>query len=138
MNDSGSGVKQFTGEMVQTTKDVAKDVKDTVGEAIEQGAQSVVGATLTPQQLQQKQQEDQKKELDRQKQLAYTRGWLKNLETAQQKVRTENKQKEQERLQVQKQEEKVREMKKEEKKKQPINPAVAYAGKAEFKRGVGG
>ena len=26
----------------------------------------------------------------------------------------------------------------EEKKKQPVNPAVAYAGKAEFKRGVGG
>ncbi len=140
------GIGQISEETGETVAEVAKDVKDSVGEAIEQGVQSVVGTTLTHHQIQpastqrgeQNQQEDQKKELDRQKQLSYTRGWLKNLEAAQQKVRMEAKQKEEQRLQSQQQEKQVTEMKKEEKKKQPINPAVAYAGKAEFKRGVGG
>ena len=57
---------------------------------------------------------------------------------AQAKVRMENQQKEQQRLQVQKQEEQATEIKKEEKKRQPVDPAIAYAGKAEIKRGVGG
>ncbi|MBI2017650.1 hypothetical protein HYS92_01220 [Candidatus Daviesbacteria bacterium] len=138
MSDSGGGVKQFAGEMKGAVAEVTKDAKDSVGEAIEQGVQSVVGTQPTPQQVQQKQQEDQKRELDRQKQLVYTRGWLKNLEAEQQKVRKENKQKEQRRLQTEQQEKQTTEMKKEEKKKQPVNPAVAYAGKVEFKRGVGG
>ena len=42
------------------------------------------------------------------------------------------------RLQSQQQEEQVAEIKEEEKKEEPVNPTVAYAGKAEFKRGVGG
>lgn len=132
------GIGQITEEVGETVKEVASDVKDAVGEMVEQGIQSTAGSTLTPQQLQQKQAEDQKKEMDRQKQLAYTRDWLRNLQAEQQKVSMEAKQKEQQRLQAQKQEEQVTEMKKEEKKKQPVNPAVAYAGKAEFKRGVGG
>ena len=41
-------------------------------------------------------------------------------------------------MQAQQQEKQASEIKKEEKKKQPIDPAIAYAGKAEFKRGVGG
>jgi len=124
--------------MVQTAGEVVRDVKDAVGEAIEQGVQSVTSPNLTPQQLQQKQQENQKKELDRQKQLVYTRKWLQDVAQAQEKVRMENKQKEQQRLQNQQQEKQVTEMKKEEKKKQPVNPALAYAGKVEIKRGVGG
>lgn len=111
-------------------------VKDAVGQALEQGVQSVIGSQLTPQpfdsaQGKQKKQEDQK-------QLAYTRKWLGDLQRAQEKVRAENKQKEEQRLQQQQQEKQVTEMKKEEKKKKPVNPAIAYAGKAEFKRGVGG
>ncbi|MBI2315320.1 hypothetical protein HYU93_04685 [Candidatus Daviesbacteria bacterium] len=131
-------IGKFQDEIEQTGGEVVQDIKDSVGEAIEQGIQSATSPQLTPQQLQQKQQEDQQKEIDRQKQLAYTRRWLSDLTVAQQKVRMENKQKEQQRLQAQQQEEQVAEMEKEEKKKQPINPAIVYAGKAEIKRGVGG
>ncbi|HBQ50681.1 hypothetical protein A3B42_04215 [Candidatus Daviesbacteria bacterium RIFCSPLOWO2_01_FULL_38_10] len=124
-------IGQFQDEIEQTSGEVAESVKDSVGEAIEQGVQSVVGTNLTPQQIQEKEQ-------DRQKQLSYTRKWLGDLQRAQEKVRAENKQKEQQRLQAQEEEKKVSEMKKEEKKKKPVNPAIAYAGKVEIKRGVGG
>lgn len=134
MADSGGAVKQFSEEITQTTGEITKDVKDSLGQAIEQGAQSIVGTQLTPQQLQQRQQEDQKN-------LAETRRkieWLKKLDQEQKMVREQNKQKETQRFQSQKEEKQVTEMKKEEKKKQPVNPAIAYAGKVEFKRGVGG
>lgn len=125
-------IGQFQDEIEQTSGEVVEDAKDSVGEAIEQGVQSIVGPPqLTP-------QEDQKKEIERQKQLSYTRKWLGDLQRAQEKVRAENKQKEEQRLQAQKEEKQVSEMKKEEKKKKPINPAIAYAGKVEIKRGVGG
>lgn len=137
MADNKSVIGKFNDEIEQTAGEVAHDVKDSIGEMIEQGVQSVAGTPLTPQQLQQKQQEDQRRELDRQKQLAYTRKYLADLHMAQEKVRAENKQKEQQRLQNVQQEEQVAEIKKEEKRK-PVNPAVAYTGKAEFKRGVGG
>ncbi|MDD5147640.1 MAG: hypothetical protein PHV63_03800 [Candidatus Daviesbacteria bacterium] len=134
MADGGSAIKQFGGEVAQVVGEVAKDVKDSVGQAIEQGVQSVVGTQLTPQQIQQKQLEDQKK-------LAETRrkiDFYKQTDQAQKQVREENKQKEMQKLQNQQQEEQVVEIKKEQKKRQPINPATFYAGKAEFKRGVGG
>ena len=133
MADSG-GMKQFAGEMGQETLDVAKDVKDSVGEAIEQGVQSVIGPKLTPLQIQQKQQQDQQK-------LSETRRVIqhyKDIDVAQKRVREQNKQKEQQRLQNLKQDEQVKNIQIKQKKKQPINPAIAYAGKAEFKRGVGG
>lgn len=134
MADSGSGLKQFTEEMEQAGGEVVEEAKDQVGQAIEHGIQSVVGTQLTPQQLQQKQ-------LDEQKQLAETRRkieWYKKIELEQKKVREELKQKEAARLKQQEEEKKVAHIKKEEKKKQPINPATFYAGKVEFKRGVGG
>ena len=137
MADSRNVIGKFTDEVEEVAGEVAQDFKDSVGEVIEQGVQSIASTQLTPQQIQQKQMEDQKKETERQRQLSYTRSWLKNLDAAQQKVRMEAKQKEQQRLQAEQQEKQVTEMKKEEKKK-PINPAIAYAGKAEFKRGVGG
>ena len=137
MADGGSGIQQASEEVIETAREVAGDAKDAVGEAIEQGVQSVVGPKLTPQQIQQKQQEDQKKEIDRKKQLAYTRKWLKDAEMAQEKVRMENKRKEEQRLQNQQQEKQVTEMKKEEKKKK-VNPALANVGKVEIKGGVGG
>lgn len=129
--NNGNVIGQFQDEIEQTSGEVAEDVKDSVGEAIEQGVQSVVGSQLTPQQL-------QAQEIQRQKQLAYTRKWLGDLQKAQEKVRAENKQKEEQRLKAQQEEKQVTEMKKEEKKKKPVNPAIAYAGKAEIKRGVGG
>lgn len=131
-------IGQFADETGEIVQEVATDVKDALGEMIEQGVQSVSDPQMTPQQMQQKQQEDQKKEVDRQKQLAYQRRYIADLTANQQRVRMENKQKEQQRLQAQQQEQQVVEIKKEEKKKEPVNPAVAYAGKAEFKRGVGG
>lgn len=124
MSDLG-GFKQVSSEIVN-------EVKDQVGQVIEAGVQSVTGGQqLDPQQVQKKKEEDAK-------QLAYTRKWLFDVQRAQEKVRAENKQKEQQKLQAQKQEEQVTEMKKEEKKKKPLNPALAYAGKVEIKRGIGG
>jgi len=127
-------IGQFKDEVEQTAGEVARDVKDEVGQMVEQGIQSIVGTQLTPQQIQQKQVDDQKKIADARRKISF----YQQTAQAQQKVRQEQKQKEQQRLQTQQQEEQVVEMKKEEKKKKPVNPAVAYAGKAEFKRGVGG
>lgn len=134
MADSGGGLKQFTEEMEQAGREVVRDVKDDFGEMIEQGIQSVAGTTLTPQQIQQKQQDEQKK-------LAETRrkiDWYRKIESEQKKIREEFKQKEAARLKQQQEEKKVAQIKKEEKKKQPVNPATYFAGKVEFKRGVGG
>mgnify|MGYP001566856090 CR=1 FL=1 len=61
MADGASGVKQFAEELGQAAGEVTKDVKDSVGEALEQGVQSVTGTQLTPQQIQQKETERQKK-----------------------------------------------------------------------------
>ena len=135
MVDGGaSGIKQVTEETAQAVGEIAKDVKDAVGEMIEQNVQTAVGPKLTPQQVQQKQQEDQKNLAETRRKIEF----LKNIDQEQKRVREANRQKEAQRLQDQKQEKQVIEMKKEEKKKQPMNPAIAYAGKVEFKRGVGG
>ncbi|MBI2599473.1 hypothetical protein HYW43_00965 [Candidatus Daviesbacteria bacterium] len=131
---NGNQIGQFRDELEQDVTEVAQDVKDSVGEALEQGVQSVVGTQLTPQQIQQKQQEDQENLAEARRTIQF----LKQIDEEQKRVRQENKQIEQQRLQTQQQEEQKEEMKKEEKKKQPINPALAYAGKAEIKRGVGG
>lgn len=124
-----------------TVAEIAKDVKDAVGEMVEQGAQSVVGRQLTPQQVNNLRiAEQQTKQQDQQK-LSETRRVIqhyKDMDAAQKRVREQNKQKEQQRLQNQQQEEQVKKIQIEQKKKQPINPAIAYAGKAEFKRGIGG
>ncbi|MDD5416121.1 MAG: hypothetical protein PHE48_03920 [Candidatus Daviesbacteria bacterium] len=134
MADGGNAIKQFGGEVAQAAGEVAKDVKDSVGEALEQGVQSVVGTQLTPQQIQQKQLEDQKKLTEARRKIAF----YQKIDQEQKAVRQQNKQKEMQKLQTQQQEKQVIEIKKEQKKNQPINPATFYAGKAEFKRGVGG
>ncbi len=61
MADSGNAIGQFTDEVEQATSEMAEDVKDSVGEMIEQGVQTTFGPKLTPQQIQQKQAEDQKR-----------------------------------------------------------------------------
>lgn len=135
MSDSGgSNIQQASEEVAQTAREVVSDVKDAVGEMVEQGVQSVIGNQLTPQQIQQK-------EADRQKQLLQTRRkieWLKQLAQEQKMVQQENKQKEMQRLQEEKQEEQVKEVKEEQKKSAPVNPALAMAGRPEKKGGVGG
>lgn len=125
-------IGKFSEEVEQTASEIVKDVKDSVGEMIEQN----ITPQPTPQPFDSAQ--GRQKRADEQKQLAYTRRYLQNLQMAQTKVRQENKQKEQQRLQNQQQEKQVSEIKKEEKKKKPVNPAIAYAGKVEFKRGIGG
>ena len=88
MADGGSGIKQFSEEMEQATNEVAEDVKDSVGEMIEQGIQSVAGPKLTPQQIQQKQKEEQKR-LDK------VRGdlkWYQNIADAQKREREKERQ----------------------------------------------
>lgn len=134
MSDSGSG-NQFGGEVIEDFKEVAKDVKDEVGQAIEQGVQSVVGKTPTPQQIQQQYLQRQKD----QKELQRVRTWFKNLEQQTAQVREQNLQKEQQRLQNQQHEKQVSEIKKGEKKEQSVvNPALEFIGKPEKKGGVGG
>lgn len=134
MANSGNVIGQFRDEVQETTGEVAQDVKDSVGQMIEQGVQSVAGKQITPQQTQQKKADEQKRLMWARKVIDY----YKNTEGAVKKVREEKQQKEQQRLQAQKQEEQVEEQKKEEKKKQPINPSLAYTGKPEIKRGIGG
>jgi|SRR3989344_4136646 len=134
MADLGSGIKQVAEETAEVVKEVTEEVKDSLGQALEQGAQSATGTQLTPQQIQQKQADDQKKIAEARRKIAF----YQQTDQAQKMVRQQNKQKEMQRIQVQQQEKQVIEIKKEEKKKQPVNPAVAYAGKVEFKRGVGG
>lgn len=93
----GGGTGQFGDEVKQAVAEVAKDVKDSVGEMIEQGVQSVAGPTLTPQQIQQKQLADQKKLAETRRQIAF----LKKIDEEQKQVRAVNKQKESQRLQAQ-------------------------------------
>lgn len=121
--------------MKQAITEVVRDVKDEVGQMIEQGVQSVAGKQLTPQQVQQKQQEDQKELAKVRRNIA----WYKNLDDSQKMVREQNRQKEATRLQNQQQEKQIIEVKKEEKKKQPIvNPALRWVGKFEKKGSIGG
>jgi len=134
MADGISGGQQFSEEIKETANEVLEDTKDAVGAMVEQGVQSVIVSTPTPAQVQQKQQEDQTKIAEARRVIQF----YKDTDDSQRRVREELKQKEMQRLQDQKQETQVIEMKKEEKKKQPVNPALAFAGKPERKGGVGG
>ncbi|MBU1000417.1 hypothetical protein KKE78_03435 [Patescibacteria group bacterium] len=74
-----NNIKQFTGEGKQAVGEIAKEVKDSVGEALEQATQSVVGAQPSPQQIQQKQAEDQKQIAEARRKIR----WYQDLATAQ-------------------------------------------------------
>lgn len=112
----GSGFKQISEEMEQAATDVAKDVKDEVGQMIEQGVQSVAGPKLTPQQIQQK-------ELGRQKKLAHVRKWFKDLQDARARVNQQDQQKRIQRQQQEEQEKQNKKLEEEAKKKVIISPA---------------
>jgi len=141
MADGASGVKQFTEEMEQAAGEVAKDVKDSVGEALEQGVQSVVGTQLTPQQIQQKEAEDQKKLAEARKKLAF----FQQTAQKQQVVSQQNQQKEMQRLQAQKQEEQNKKIEKvqiQQSSKRPGQPLTEEIARTQVERskgrGVGG
>ncbi len=135
MSDSGNnGIQGAVEEMAQATGEVAKDVKDSVGEMIETNVQTAVGTPPTPQQIQQKQAEDQQKITETRRKIS----WFKKIDQEQRRVIQENKQKEMQRLQSLQQEKQVKQIKLEQKKAQPINPALAMMGKPEKKGGVGG
>lgn len=100
MADGKGVIGQFTEETGEVLKEVVNDVKDSVGEALEQGFQSVAGTQLTPQQIQQKQAEDQKEIAENRRKIAF----YQQTAQEQQQVRQQNQQKEQQRLQAQQQE----------------------------------
>lgn len=138
MADGGSAVKQFTEEVAEAAGEVAKDVKDTVGQMLEQGVQSATGAQLTPQQIQQKQIDEQTQMAEARRKIAFYRR-----NAGEQKiVRQENKQKEQQRLEALQQEiqqKKIEEIQQKEPKK-PGLPEAILRTQAEYKpgKGVGG
>ena len=135
------GMKSGIGQAVADIHEaVIRPVTDEVGKAIEEGAQSVVGAPtqkpVDPVEQQKKQEEDLKK-----KQWAMNViNWNKNLESAQQKVRQEEKQKEQQRKQEEEEQKKVKqyEVIQQQKKSQQMTALQKESRKTEIKGGVGG
>jgi len=119
MADSGNTIGQFKEEVEQAANEVASDVKDSVGEMIEQGVQTTFGPKLTPQQIQQKQLEDQKK-------LAKVRSdlkWHQDVAVAQKKLSEEEKQKKLQKQQSEEQEKQQKKLSEDEKKRVIISPA---------------
>jgi len=108
MSDSGGGGNQFASEMKSTVLDVAKDVKDSVGEMIEQNVQTAVGSQLTPQQQQRKKQDEQQDLEKARKVISY----YKNLGTDIKKAQDARLQKEAERLKQMQEEEQAKKMQK--------------------------
>lgn len=108
MSDSGSGGNQFASEMKSTVAEVAKDVKDSIGEMIEQNVQTAVGSQLTPQQQQQKKQQEQQDLEKARKVISY----YKNLGADIKKAQEGRKQKEEERLKKMQEEEQAKKMQK--------------------------
>ena len=100
---------------------------------IEQGVQSIAGATPNPQQLQQH-------ELDRKKKLAEARRkieYWKKIAQEQKNVREQEKQKQMQATYKKQEEEKEKKFEIFQKKKE-VPVAIKALGKAELKRGVGG
>lgn len=145
MVNSGNTIGQFRDEMETTVGEVTQDVKDQVGQAIEQGVQSVVGSNLTAQQIQQKKLEDQQKITEARRKIEY---W-KKINEEQKKIRLSEKQKLQQRLQLE--EQRKQEKKAEEAQKKQAIPRVGKRTTAQIQedlarsqmerskgRGVGG
>lgn len=89
MSDSGGGgIGQATEEIAETVGEIAGEVKDAVGELIEQGFQSVTASPLTPQQIQQQQQQDQVRIAEQRRKIK----WHQDMAASQAKVREEEKQ----------------------------------------------
>lgn len=119
MANSTTKVGQFTDEIEQATKEAGGEVKDAVGEMIEQNVKTTFGPQLTPQQIQQKQVEDQKKLVEARRKIA----WFKDLSVAQKKIREQEKQKVQQKQQFEEQEKQKKKMEEDQKKQVIISPA---------------
>ncbi|TSC88299.1 MAG: Uncharacterized protein G01um10147_204 [Microgenomates group bacterium Gr01-1014_7] len=141
MADGGSGIKQFSEETESAVVEVAKEVKDTVGEMIEQGVQSVAGPQLTAQSFdsaqdkQKKQQEDQKKIAEARRVINF----YKKTEEDLRKVREQKKQEETQIQQAGKQEEQTKKEEKFQQKtvsKQRLSEDIARS-RAEIGKGHG-
>ena len=145
-----AGIKNVIGGTFEDVSEaVVKPIQDEVGQAIEQGVQSVTGKTplpqddsqsnaFSPEELQSKKLEDQKKL----KEAQYKIQWWKKLDEQQRSVREMQRQKNEQRLQVIAQEQKKKEEVKQfqlVEKKQKLNESQARS-QAERKagRGVGG
>ncbi len=119
MADSTSRIGDFTDELEQATGEVVADVKDQVGQAIEQGVQSITGSQLTPQQIQQKHQEDQQE-------LAWNRKIIRryqDIAASQKKVSDQDKQQQMQKQQLEDEEKKQKKLAEEAKKRVVISPA---------------
>ncbi len=119
MANSANVIGQFKDEVEQTATDVAKDVKDEVGQMIEQGVQSAAGKQLTPQQIQEKQLEDQKKLANARRVIAH----YKKVEEEIKKVREQKKTEQIKKQQTEEQEKQKKNMEEEQEKKIIISPA---------------
>ena len=114
-------IGNFTDELEEGVKEVVTEVKDAVGEAIEENAQTAMGTTLTPQQIQQQQINDQKATAEVRRKLQYHQATKADLD----KEIQANKQKEAQRRQDQQQEEQQKQMRKiENKKASPPKPGA--------------
>lgn len=119
MANSGNRIGDFTDEMEQATGEVVSEVKDAVGEMIEQGVQSITGKQLTPQQIQQKQADNQKELTETRRKLR----WYQDLQLAQRKVREEEKEKGMQRQQLEEDRKQQKKTKDAQNKQTIISPA---------------
>lgn len=131
MANTGNRIGDFTDEVEEATNEVAQDVKDSIGEMIEQGVQSVLGSHLTPQQINNPTASEQQREVEEQKKLAKIRKtikWYQDISAAQKKVRDEEKQKKLLLKQEEEEEKRRKKQQEEEKKKIIISPARKTSG----------
>jgi hypothetical protein len=134
-DDLKAGLSQAAADI---TEAVVKPVADEVGQAIEQGVQSVVSTPkpVDPVAQQKKQQEEQKRKEWALKVIEFN----KQLQSAQQQVRQENQQKQSEEQQKKQEEAQVKQYKivEKQKKDQQLTTTQREARKTELRGGVGG
>ncbi len=147
MSDDG-GIKAGIGQIAQDVGEaVAEPVKDQVGEAIEQAAQTVIPGPKQvppdPQATISFQQEQSKKQAENQKKMQWAQATIaryQKIDEEQAAVRMKKKQEEQSRLQEEHQEKQVKqfELQKQEQKSADLTAVQREARKTEIKGGVGG
>lgn len=137
MADIGGAIKQ-TGTDISEA--VIKPVADEVGKAIEEGAQSVMGAPMqkpldTVEQKKKQEAEEKKKQW-----AMSVINWNKQLDSAQTKVRQKRQQQEQQKKQEEEEKKKVKqyEVMQQQKKSQQMTALQRESRKTEIKGGVGG
>ncbi len=113
-------IGQFTDELEETAEQVVEEVKDSIGEMIEQGVQSVKASPpLTPQQIQQNQEEEESKKIELRRQLKFRETVKTELNDAYQQTAEEEKQ----RKELEQQEEENKKREQQQKNARIISPA---------------